>query len=354
MAEILIATTVYNAEQTIARTIESVLSQTLGDFIYYIMDNASTDGTRSIIRDYMKQDKRIVLSKQVKNDRLVGVTQLPIALQEYPSIRWITEIDADDEYKRDYLEKMFSFAQENNLEVVSCGYEKISSANGEVIKRRELGENLVLYGEKFANEFIKYRGFTVFGWGKLVSRDIWVTVAEKFKDIPFYLYFDTAWSLNCFSLAKRAGVWGESLFRYWQYPKSVSKQFHPNRIENDWFAFENNRQYLEKCDGLNGLNLDFLYAIQLSLLEETLDVIYQANMPLSEKLAHMIRAFEHKTAQDTLTRKADPMFRNLEQREQFVKRIKNWIYNQNGCSKHTELINKLCDLFSVVDSVMGE
>lgn len=348
MPEIIIATTVYNAERTIARTIESVLSQSFDNFVYYIMDNASIDGTRSIIRGYMKTDERIVLSERTENDRLVGVTLLPAVLKEYPSVRWITEIDADDEYKPGYLKKMFSFALENNLEVVSCGYEKVDSVSGNIIKLRELGENMVLCGEKFASEFIKYRGFTVFGWGKLVFRDVWLAVSKKFEGIPFYHYYDTAWTLRCFSSADRAGVLGVPLYRFWQYPNSLGRQFHSNRIENDWLAFEDNRQYLENCGGLSGLNVDFLYAIQLSLLEETLDVIYRADMPLREKLAHLIRAFEHRTAQDTLSRKSDPRFRNLAARAAFVKKIKDWITTRDGFETYRSETGRL---FALLDAV---
>ena len=42
----------YNAQETIGRTIESILNQTFGNFEYYILDNASTDATEDIISDY--------------------------------------------------------------------------------------------------------------------------------------------------------------------------------------------------------------------------------------------------------------------------------------------------------------
>ena len=38
----------YNAEKTLRKSVDSVLNQTHKEFVYYLMDNGSTDGTRAI------------------------------------------------------------------------------------------------------------------------------------------------------------------------------------------------------------------------------------------------------------------------------------------------------------------
>ena len=47
-----IITVSYNSQQTIARTIESVLAQTYAPIEYIIVDGASTDNTLEIVRSY--------------------------------------------------------------------------------------------------------------------------------------------------------------------------------------------------------------------------------------------------------------------------------------------------------------
>ena len=50
---------VYNSEKYLANTIESLLQQTLEDFELIIIDDASTDLTGKIAREYEKKDMRI-------------------------------------------------------------------------------------------------------------------------------------------------------------------------------------------------------------------------------------------------------------------------------------------------------
>ena len=58
---------VYNGESTLASAIESILSQTFSDLELIISDNASTDKTEEICRDYAARDSRIRYIRQPTN-----------------------------------------------------------------------------------------------------------------------------------------------------------------------------------------------------------------------------------------------------------------------------------------------
>jgi glycosyltransferase involved in cell wall biosynthesis len=58
---------VYNGENYVAASIESILAQTFTDFRFIISDNASTDGTEEICRAFSRQDARIEYHRAAQN-----------------------------------------------------------------------------------------------------------------------------------------------------------------------------------------------------------------------------------------------------------------------------------------------
>ena len=87
-----IITCVRNGEKYLSQCIESVLDQTYKDFIYYIVDNASTDNTKKIIEDYQEKDKRIIyLYQPVKGLSISLNLGISSSKNEY-----LCFLDADD------------------------------------------------------------------------------------------------------------------------------------------------------------------------------------------------------------------------------------------------------------------
>lgn len=58
---------VYNGEKSIREALDSLLAQTFTDFELIISDNASTDGTEAICREYVERDPRIRYVRQSEN-----------------------------------------------------------------------------------------------------------------------------------------------------------------------------------------------------------------------------------------------------------------------------------------------
>ncbi len=83
----------YNAQDHVARAIDSMLSQTFSDFEYIIIDDGSTDRTLTILDEYQEKDCRIIVLKNEKNLGLSASLNKGIraARGEY-----IARMDADD------------------------------------------------------------------------------------------------------------------------------------------------------------------------------------------------------------------------------------------------------------------
>ena len=60
---------VYNAEKFLDESINSILSQTYSDFELLILDDGSTDNSLKIIKAYAKEDKRIKVLINNKNQK---------------------------------------------------------------------------------------------------------------------------------------------------------------------------------------------------------------------------------------------------------------------------------------------
>jgi glycosyltransferase involved in cell wall biosynthesis len=58
---------VFNGEKYLAEALDSILSQTYRDFKLIISDNASTDRTEQICREYAAKDRRIRYYRNEKN-----------------------------------------------------------------------------------------------------------------------------------------------------------------------------------------------------------------------------------------------------------------------------------------------
>lgn len=95
--------TAYNREKYIAEAIESVLASTYNNFELIIVDDASTDRTVEIAREYEKKDARIRVCVNEKN---LGQFPNRNKASEYAKGEFIYYADSDDTLLPDGLEKL--------------------------------------------------------------------------------------------------------------------------------------------------------------------------------------------------------------------------------------------------------
>lgn len=113
-----IITPMFNTEQYISETIESVLSQTYENWEMLIVDNRSTDNSREIVKEYIKSDNRIKLIELEYNS---GGPARPrnIGLQNARGA-YISFLDADDIWHQAKLEKQVDFFIQNKDFYLLC------------------------------------------------------------------------------------------------------------------------------------------------------------------------------------------------------------------------------------------
>ncbi len=109
---------VYNAEKFLDESISSILTQTYRNFEFLILDDASTDNSLEIIKNYAKKDKRISVLTNRKNQ---GEAKCRNILLKNCKTEFIAWMDADDISLPERLQIQIDFLNQNpNIDIVSA------------------------------------------------------------------------------------------------------------------------------------------------------------------------------------------------------------------------------------------
>ncbi|MDH5389429.1 MAG: glycosyltransferase [Gammaproteobacteria bacterium] len=141
----------YNAAETLAETLDSILSQTFKDFVLIAVDDGSTDDSCQIVRDYMKQDNRIELL-QVEHQGVVGAMNHALNNCAAPLC---ARMDADDIMAPERLALQFDYLQTNSdialvgsrvrlfpEEIIQDGFHKYISWQNSCITPQQIADNI--------------------------------------------------------------------------------------------------------------------------------------------------------------------------------------------------------------------
>ena len=104
---------VYNDENRVSESIESILNQTFQDFEFLILDDCSTDNTYKICENYAKKNQKI---KLMKNEENLGLTKSLNLLIGESNYELIARQDSDDESFKERLETQLNIMEKHNLD----------------------------------------------------------------------------------------------------------------------------------------------------------------------------------------------------------------------------------------------
>ncbi len=157
--EISVITTVYNCEDFVEESIQSILNQTYKNFEYIIVNDGSTDNTTSILNKFAGKDDRIrVIDNPVNLGR---VTSLNLALRSATG-KFAAIQDADDVSLPDRLDFQLSFLTKNPDYVLVGSDVTVIDESGKVISnpvRPETDQEAkfsLIFRSTFANPSIMY------------------------------------------------------------------------------------------------------------------------------------------------------------------------------------------------------
>jgi glycosyltransferase involved in cell wall biosynthesis len=99
---------VHNALPFLDESIRSILEQTLGDFEFVILDDASTDGSLELLREWTRRDARIRLHESKQRLGLSGSSNAVVSKARAPIV---ARMDADDIAHPDRLRRQWNIIE---------------------------------------------------------------------------------------------------------------------------------------------------------------------------------------------------------------------------------------------------
>lgn len=211
---------VYNVEKYIAKSIQSVLSQSYTNFELLIVIDGSPDNSSEIAENYAVQDKRIkVLYKEnggLSDARNAGI--------ENSKGDYIYFLDSDDYIEGSLLEETVRFAEDNNLNVVVFGFTadyenkaQVVTSSWEVLPPSGIYLNEQLKTITVNEGFYNYIGYA---WNKLYKTNV---IKEKgFKFVKgLSLIEDIEFNYSVLRSIGKIGLIGKSYYHYIQRPRTT-------------------------------------------------------------------------------------------------------------------------------------
>lgn len=245
MKPISIILPVYNCDQFITRSLNSISNQTFRNWECIIVNDGSYDNTRLIIENFALKDCRFRIFNK-KNEGVATARQFGLDKAEG---EYIISVDGDDWLELNFLEELYNIAKLNDADLVWCNYYKNS------IKI----EN---YAPEFPSELIRYM-FCKGLWGSTCNKLIRATICKDNRiSFPLGLKVaeDIVYVVECLCLCKKIKYCSEFLYHYINNPKSLVNTYSDYTSEfvkaviilEEFFK----RNYFEYYEELNSLKLN--------------------------------------------------------------------------------------------------
>ena len=139
---------IYNVERYLAQCLDSIVGQTYRALDIILVDDGSTDGSRTIAEQYAAQDERVILISQ-ENQGLSGArnTGMAVAKGEF-----LVFVDSDDWLDTTILELAVN-SIDNSIDLVGWGYDRVFETHS------NLGSTWFLEDTKFETTEVKEKLF---------------------------------------------------------------------------------------------------------------------------------------------------------------------------------------------------
>lgn len=225
MPEISIIVPVYNVEDYLKECLDSLLAQTFLDYELICINDGSTDGSLSILRQYAATDARIrLISKENEGYGKTMNRGLSEARAPYIGI-----VESDDFVKPEMFETLYKAMQGEPVDLVKCNFYKYTVASGtDIGYSQEYPKDI--YGkmiEPIDHPDIYSANSSI--WAALYDREFLNKNRIRFNETPGASYQDISFQFKVLSCAKKMKIIEDALL-YYRTDNLLSSVHSPYKI----------------------------------------------------------------------------------------------------------------------------
>lgn len=264
MVKVSVVVPVYNEESYLRECLDSITGQTLKEIEIICVDDGSTDNSMEILKEYARQDKRVIILEQHNS----GAGMARNRGMKQASGEYLAFLDSDDIYEKTMLEEMYQEATDENLDMVVCRVDAFNTITGQ---EREIDwsikTNLLPARKPFAAKDVHLDIFSAFiwwPWDKIFKRSYIEETGLQFQNLRTTndLYFVAAATVNAARIS-----WIEKILAH--HRTGLKSSLSVTR-ENSWDCFYHAlvklKSFMEEKKLYHRFRTDFInYALNFSL-----------------------------------------------------------------------------------------
>ncbi len=241
-----------NVEQYIEKCLTSVCSQTLDDIEIICVNDASTDGSRKIVEEFINKDGRI---KLIDLDTRKGQGYARNRAIEIAQGEYIGFVDSDDWVESDMFLELYNKAKENNNDITICQAREYDDINDKYILSDYYSLSIL---EKMSDRVFsaletkdELLDINVVLWNKIYKKEYLDKIGEKFPE--GFIYEDLPFFFGTYLPANRIQIVWKNFYIYRVNRKNSTMQQFNKKILDRLAMVSLTYEKMKKFDFLNDI-----------------------------------------------------------------------------------------------------
>ncbi|MBP3851320.1 MAG: glycosyltransferase family 2 protein [Erysipelotrichaceae bacterium] len=227
---------VYNVENYIRQCLDSLIHQTYKNFEIVIINDGSQDASMQIVHEFAEVDERI----HIYNYENAGISKTRNRALAKANGEYVMYVDSDDVLDHRAIEAMMSYMEENDCDLVTCGY--VIEYPYYSIYRRGCRRGTMNTFEAL-HSLSEGTGITNYPWAKLFKKSCFNNVNFP---IRIHTFEDAYTIIRAIANAKKIGNLPNRYYHYIQHQGSLTHHMNLERVYQMRESVEFQDEYLKK------------------------------------------------------------------------------------------------------------